>query len=95
MLGGGGTQTTSTTLLQDTGQGYRIDVENPAPGARPGQLHLQVGGNKYIYDFETGTWSPTPGSVPLSNRTAAQIASNPNVATAIQKGARYLNVPGS
>ena len=39
MLGARGTQVTSKTLANRPG--YRIDVENPAPGVRPGQLHLQ------------------------------------------------------
>lgn len=53
MLGARGTQVTSKTLLRR--DGYRIDVENPAPGARPGQLHLQDDvGNKYLYDFDAG-----------------------------------------
>jgi hypothetical protein len=93
MLGAGGTQTTSTTLLPDTGQGYWIDVENPAPGVRPGQLHLQSGGNKYLYDYGSGTWVPTSGSAEMSNRLAASVASNPGVAKAISRGATYLNVP--
>lgn len=93
MLGEGGAQTTSTTLLRDTGQGYRIDVENPKPGVRPGQLHLQAGSNEYLYDFGTGDWVPTSGSAAMSNRLAASVAANPQVAAAIARGATYLNVP--
>lgn len=93
MLGEGGTQVTSKTLLRDTGQGYRIDVENPAPGVRAGQLHLQAGGNKYIYNYGTGDWVPTPGSAAMSNRLAASVAGNPDVTTAIARGAGILNVP--
>lgn len=45
MIGRGGTQVTSRTLVQN--ENYRIDVENPNPGVRPGQLHLQdSAGNK-------------------------------------------------
>ncbi len=92
MLGEGGAQTVSKTLLRDTGQGYRIDVENPAPGVRPGQLHLQTGNDKYLYDFTTDEWVPTPGSGPMSNSLARSIAQNSNVAAAIVKGRAYLNV---
>ena len=50
MLGEGGTQITSKTLYR--GDGFWIDVENPAPGVRPGQLHVQTpAGDKYIYDL--------------------------------------------
>ncbi|HEX4727915.1 MAG TPA: hypothetical protein VH298_08960, partial [Jatrophihabitans sp.] len=94
MLGEGGAQTESTTILRDTGRGYRIDVENPDPGGRPGQMHLQTRSNdKYIYDFGSGDWVPTPGSAAMSNRLAARVAADPKVATAIAKGARFLNVP--
>lgn len=93
MLGEGGTQVTSKTLLRDTGQGYRIDVENPALGVRVGQLHLQAGDNKYLYDFGTGEWTPTAGSVAMSNRMAASVAGNPQVSVAISRGAVILNVP--
>lgn len=44
MIGEDGTQVTSRTLRQT--EIFRIDVENPAPGVRPGQLHLQDGGQQ-------------------------------------------------
>jgi len=43
---GKGTQTSSKTLYNKNGT--RIDVENP--GNRPGQIHVQQGNCKYIYD---------------------------------------------
>ena len=87
MLGEGGTQVTSRTLLRDTGQGYRIDVENPAPGVRPGQLHLQdAAGGKYLFNFETNQFEGLPPGL------ARQIADNPQVARAIAKARDYLNV---
>ena len=39
MLGENGTQVMSKTLFKNSD--FHIDVENPAPGVRPGQLHLQ------------------------------------------------------
>jgi Pretoxin HINT domain len=54
MLGASGTQVTSK-MLWERGP-YRIDVENPNPGQRPGQVHFQDVSNpnvKYIYNFET------------------------------------------
>lgn len=84
-LGTGGTQTTSTTLGR--GRGYRIDVENPAPGVRPGQLHLQdSAGGKYLYDFEAEEFSGLPRSL------AKQIAGDPTVARSIAKGRTYLGL---
>lgn len=84
---------TSKTLLCDTGQGYRIDVENPAPGLRAGQLHLQAGDNKYLYVFGTGKWTRTAGSAAMINRLTTPVAGNPQVSLAISRGAGYLNVP--
>jgi filamentous hemagglutinin len=44
-----GLKTTSTTVY--SGRGERIDVENPNPGQRPGQIHYQdSNGNKYLCD---------------------------------------------
>jgi hypothetical protein len=85
MLGARGTQTTSTTLGR--GRGYRIDIENPAPGARPGQLHLQdEAGGKYLYDFDANEFAGLPRSL------AKQIANDPTVARAIAKGRTYLGL---
>ena len=51
MIGADGVQVTSKVLGK--GKGWRIDLENPDPGGRPGQLHLQdYRGNKWQYDFE-------------------------------------------
>jgi Pre-toxin TG len=86
MLGAGGTKTTSTTLLETNK--FHIDVENPAPGVRPGQLHLQdYSGNKYLYNFETGEFEGLPRSL------AKQIAKDPRVGRAIAKGRTYLGIP--
>ena len=85
LLGFGGTPTTSSTVGKS--KDYHIDVENPTPGYRAGQLHLQdKAGNKYIYDFETGTWKGMPKWL------QQQIEDDPEVAAAIRKGRTYLNV---
>jgi hypothetical protein len=87
MLGAGGTQTTSTTLLETSDKRpYHIDVENPAPGVRAGQLHLQTSDAKYLYDFDKGEFAG------VSGRLARTVASDPDVALAIAKGQIYLNV---
>jgi hypothetical protein len=85
MIGEGGTQVTSRTLTQN--QDFHIDVENPNPGVRPGQLHLQdYAGNKYQYNFDTGQFEGLPNSL------ARQIANNPAVARAVATGLRYLGM---
>lgn len=85
MLGAGGTQVTSKTLTKP-GLGYRIDVENPAPGVRPGQLHLQQGDAKYLYDFDQGAFIDMPNSL------QKVIARDPDAIRAIAKGRSYLGL---
>lgn len=85
MLGATGTQVTSRTLANRPG--FRIDVENPAPGVRAGQLHLQdAAGGKYLYNFEAEAFEGLPKSL------ARQVARDPAVARAIATGKRYLGV---
>jgi RHS repeat-associated protein len=85
MLGKNGTQTFSTTLTSGK-HAYRVDVENPAPGVRPGQLHLQTRTGKYYYNFETNQFDGIPTSL------ARKIARDPDVSRAIGKGKTYLGV---
>jgi hypothetical protein len=85
MPGAGGTQVTSRTLMQNSD--FHIDVENPNPGGRAGQLHLQdYSGNKYQYNFETGQFEGLPNSL------AKQVARDPAVARAVATGLRYLGM---
>ncbi len=67
MLGANGTQVSSKTTWQN-GKTERIDVENPSPGERPGQVHYHdSNNNKYYYDKDknafydqkTGELAPT------------------------------------
>lgn len=63
MLGERGVQTASKTLWRGEGKA-RLDVENPNPGQRPGQLHYQDNaGNKYLYDPATNSFPNAPNSV--------------------------------
>ena len=82
MLGANGTQMTSKTLWEDGKE--HIDVENPNPGQRPGQIHYQDGVNKYIYDVESGEFEG------LSQTQSKQLLSKPGVKDAIEKGLRFL-----
>lgn len=63
MIGSKGTQLTSKTMWLKGP--YRIDVENPNPGQRPGQIHFQdqATGAKYLYNFETGQFDGMPNSL--------------------------------
>ncbi len=63
MIGSKGTQITSKTMWRQGS--YRIDVENPDPGGRPGQIHFQDQATKakYMYNFETGEFDGMPNSL--------------------------------
>jgi len=81
-----GTRTASTTLY-NRGK-VRIDVENPNPGARPGQIHVHYGKDKFIYDnasksFRTISGEAAPNSV-------QKLLQSSDVQRAIDKGLRYL-----
>lgn len=63
MLGANGVQTASKTVWKGEGKA-RIDVENPNPGQRPGQVHYQDNaGNKYLYDPVNKTFPGAPNAV--------------------------------
>jgi hypothetical protein len=81
-----GVQTSSTTLLNKNG--IRIDVENPNPGARPGQIHVHYGAGKYIYDLNSNSFRTVSGQ-PAPNKVQDLLLDN-NVLRAIEKGLQYL-----
>ncbi|WP_223813780.1 MULTISPECIES: hemagglutinin repeat-containing protein [unclassified Pantoea] len=63
MLGINGPTVPSKTLWMGKGK-ERIDVENPAPGKRAGQIHYQDNSNnKYYYDPVTQSFPDAPKSV--------------------------------
>ncbi|MFD9098987.1 hypothetical protein [Streptomyces collinus] len=64
MIGANGNQVTSKTLWNHGP--YRLDVENPNPGQRAGQLHFRNQSNltaKYQYNFDEGKFDGLPRSV--------------------------------
>jgi RHS repeat-associated protein len=83
MLGWGGTQVTSHTLWES--EDAHIDVENPSPGQRPGQIHYQDDSGKYIYDLTTRSFRGAPNEV-------NELLGNEDVQRAIQTGLKYLGV---
>ncbi|HLP66061.1 MAG TPA: hypothetical protein VK181_00925 [Rhizobium sp.] len=87
------TQVESKTLYETKGispgeRGYfRIDVENPNPAQRPGQIHVQMGGRgsmHHVYDSASGSFKG------LSARQNSELLSRPEVQRAIVKGLNYL-----
>lgn len=87
MPGANGAQFNSKTLLNIERNGSkRIDVENPAPGVRPGQIHYQTPNSKHIYDFVSGRFAN------MSNTAHKALMRTPGVAGAIKKGLRFLGM---
>jgi hypothetical protein len=87
MIGADGIQVTSKTTWNEGP--YRIDVENPNPGQRPGQLHFQDQSNptaKYQYDFENGQFEGLPRSIEKT------VGENSRFHAGIAKGLRYLGL---
>ncbi|MNI60343.1 hypothetical protein D3C73_1155540 [compost metagenome] len=64
MFGAKGVQTTSKTIWKENGSKARIDVENPNPGQRPGQIHFQDANNKkYLFDPQKGAFVDSSGNL--------------------------------
>ncbi|MBB3212347.1 filamentous hemagglutinin [Herbaspirillum sp. Sphag1AN] len=84
MLGANGPKVASKTIWKGDGK-ERIDVENPNPGQRPGQIHYQDNdGNKYLYD-------PNTNSFPDAPKYVNNLLDNSSFKSAIQKGLnKYL-----
>lgn len=77
-------QVTSKTLWTNKNKGGgRIDVENPKPNQRKGQIHYQNGNDKYLYNPKENTFTDAPRSV-------NDLLKNKDVRKAIDKGLKYL-----
>ena len=89
MLGENGTQFESKTVWQK-GKTERIDVENPAPGERPGQIHYHEADNtkwyfdvneKLFYNQKTGELAP---------KKIQKLLNDKDVVNAINKALKFL-----
>ncbi len=79
-----GTQTSSKTLYNKNGT--HIDVENP--GYRPGQIHVQQGNAKYLYDVGKKAFVDKAGD--LAPKAIQKLLEDPKVIKAIAKGLKIL-----
>ncbi|MDF7680586.1 hypothetical protein PT300_08270 [Enterobacteriaceae bacterium ESL0689] len=93
MLGANGVKVPSQTIWKGEGK-ERIDVENPNPGQRPGQIHYQDNkNNKYYYDPNNNNFysfdsskNKIPAPASINN-----MLDNPKFKQAIDKGMKqYL-----
>ena len=83
VIGELGVRVTSREL--DRGKGWRLDVENPNPGQRPGQIHLQdYRKHKWQYDLETGRF------VDMPRKLEQELMGDPRIRRALEKGLRDL-----
>ncbi|WP_051542006.1 hypothetical protein [Clostridium lundense] len=89
ILGKNGTQFESKTTWQN-GKTERIDVENPAPGERPGQIHYHEPNNtkwyldieeKQFYNQKTGELAP---------KKIQKLLKDKDVINAINKALKFL-----
>lgn len=92
MLGANGTQTFSTTVWKEKGSKARIDVENPNPGVRAGQIHYQDSNNKkYYYNPNDGKFYE--GEIKngiLAPKSIQDLLKDKKFKDGIDKGLKYL-----
>jgi len=91
MLGENGPQIDSSKTVGQ-GKGWHVDIENAAPGERPGNVHYQEFGNKgvkYLYDHEKNLFKYQTGEY-LSKSQNKQLLGNSGVMKAVNKGLKML-----
>lgn len=94
MRGAKGTKVISQTLYNGSvgSYKYRIDVENPAPGKRPGSLHVQLGGRgstHYEYDTRSKIFR-TSGGTRLPRKVQDDIDNDLKARQMIRRGLKIL-----
>lgn len=92
MLGANGTRLDSETVWKAQGSKARIDVENPAPGERPGQVHYQdKNNNKYYYNPKDGKFyvGKTEDNI-VAPKSIQNLLRDPSFRRGIDKALRYL-----
>jgi uncharacterized protein YukE len=83
MVGEGAAQFTSIEVTR--GKGWRMDMENPKPGDRPGQIHVQdYRGNKWQFDFEARRF------VGLPRKLEKEIMGNPRMLKTLERALRQM-----
>lgn len=98
LLGEGGPHVDNNTLVNTrAGRSWHLDVENPNPGQRPGQLHLQyqIKGRtiRHMYDFNTGQFLPSKDGDLVPRWMEKEIRHLPEFSGAVDDARTRLNVP--
>ncbi|WP_237179355.1 hypothetical protein [Paenibacillus sp. MMS18-CY102] len=83
-------QVTSKTVWKETGSKARLDVENPNPGQRAGQIHYQDANNKkYLFDPQKGAFVDSNGN--LAPKSVNKMLEDPNFVKKLNVGlTQYL-----
>ncbi len=89
MIGENGTKTNGSKTLWRNGKTERIDVENLAPGKRPGQVHYHDANNNYIFDIAKKAFY-IEGSDTLAPRAIQKLLDNPEFYRHILQGLKIL-----
>lgn len=89
MFGENGTQFESKTTWKN-GKTERIDIENPAPGERPGQIYYhELNNTKWYLDVnEMKFYNQKTGEI--APKSIQKILKNKDVINAINKGLKFL-----
>ncbi|KAA9002428.1 type IV secretion protein Rhs [Paenibacillus spiritus] len=89
-FGANGVQVTSKTIWKENGSKARIDVENPNPGQRAGQIHYQdANNNKYLYDPNKKAFLDSSGN--LAPKSVNKMLEDPNFVKKLNVGlTQYL-----
>jgi filamentous hemagglutinin len=76
------------TTLYDQ-EGIRVDVENPAPGKRPGRIQVHSGGKYWHYNPDTNSLEGNP-----PNAVKQAVQNDPKIIAALKKALKYLDRAG-
>ena len=89
IIGENGTQFTSKTTWSK-GKTERIDVENPSPGNRPGQIHYHDANNKkYTYNLDNGKFYDY-NTGELAPNSIQKLLDDKSFMSGINKAKKYL-----
>lgn len=88
-LGQNGVKTNGSITISKPNSKYRVDVENPAPGKRAGQIHTEVDRVKYLYNPQINQFIHHK-TKEIAPPKVQKLLKNPNMQKDIQKALKYL-----
>jgi RHS repeat-associated protein len=90
MIGENGTNTGGSKTLWRNGKTERLDVENTAPGKRPGQIHYHdANNNRYIYDIAKKAFI-IEKTKELAPKAIQKLLEDPTILKKIEHGLKIL-----